>query len=33
VKTTVKLETPNQITASRVQPIPEKALRNGLKRL
>ena len=30
--TTVADDTPNQITASRVQPMPEKALRNGLRR-
>ena len=30
--TTLRLDTPNQMTASRVQPIPEKALKNGLMR-
>ena len=32
VNTTVVLDTPNQITASKVQPMPENALKNGLRR-
>ena len=32
VKITVKLDTPNQITESSVQPMPENALRKGLRR-